>query len=72
MPAEKQDLNYCTVEVAGDLPLSEQIHMANLQLCYHVSSSEKVFLEDITIRNGHKILRYRFWRDEPRKKLIMP
>ncbi len=72
MPAKKQDRNYYTVEVANDLPLAEQIHMANLQLCYHVSSSEKVFLEDITLRNGHKILRYRFWRDEPRRKLIMP
>jgi hypothetical protein len=72
MPAYEQDRNYYTVEVASDLPLAEQIHMANLQLCYDVSSNEKVFLEDITFRNGHKILRYRFWRDEPRKKLIMP
>ena len=68
MPAEKQDSDYYTVEVARNLPLSEQIHKANIQLCYDVSASEKVFLEDIRFRNGYKVLRYRFWREEPTKK----
>lgn len=68
MPAEKQDSDYCTVEVASDLPLSEQLHEANTQLCFEVSAEERVFLEDIRFRNGYKVLRYRFWRDEPIKK----
>jgi hypothetical protein len=25
-------------------------------------------LEDIQVKNGYKVLRYRFWRDEPAKK----
>ena len=61
MPAEKQDSNYYTVEVARDLPLSEQVHRANNQLCYNVDINEKVFLEDIHFRNGYKVLRYRLW-----------
>jgi hypothetical protein len=68
MPAEKQDSDYYTVEVARDLPLSEQLHQANIQLCYDVNANEKVFLEDIRFRNGYKVLRYRFWRDDPTKK----
>jgi hypothetical protein len=68
MPAEKQDSDYYTVEVARDLPLSEQLHKANTQLCFEVSAEEKVFLEDVQFRNGYKVLRYRFWRDEPSKK----
>lgn len=63
MPAEKQDSNYYTVEVARDLPLSEQLREANTQLCFEVSVEEKLFLEDISFRNGFKVLRYRFWRD---------
>ena len=72
MVAEKQDSHYYTVKVAGDIPLAEQLHKANIQLCYDVSADEKVFLEDIRFRNGYKILRYRLWRDEPRKKRLTP
>ena len=68
MAAENQDSNYYTIEVARDLPLSEQLHKANAQLCFEVSVHEKLFLEDIRFRNGYKVLRYRFWRDEPLKK----
>lgn len=64
MAAERQDSDIYIIEVARDLPLSEQIRMANIQLCGEVSASEKLFLEDIRFRNGYKILLYRFWRDE--------
>ena len=63
MVAEKQDSDLYTVEVARDLPLSEQLHQANTQLCFDVSAEERLFLEDIRVRNGYKVLRYRFWRD---------
>jgi hypothetical protein len=72
MVAEKQDSDYYTIEVARDIPLAEQLHKANIQLCYDVSADEKVFLEDILFRNGYKILRYRLWRDGPRKKGLTP
>ena len=68
MVAENQDSNYYTIEVPRDLPLSEQLHKANAQLCFEVSVQEKLFLEDIQIRNGYKVLRYRFWRDEPGRR----
>jgi len=68
MVAENQESNYYTIEVARDLPLSEQLHKANAQLCFGVNVQEKLFLEDIRFRNGYKVLRYRFWRDEPAKK----
>jgi hypothetical protein len=64
MVAEKQDSDFYTIEVARDLPLAEQIHLANIQLCGEVSASEKLFLEDIRFKNGYKVLLYRFWRDE--------
>jgi hypothetical protein len=63
MPAKNQDTDYYTIEVGRDLPLSEQLHKANAQLCFEVSVREKLFLEDIRFRNGCKVLRYRFWRD---------
>ena len=61
MSVEEQDFHYYTVEVARDLPLSEQLHKANNQLCYVVGANERVFLEDIHFRNGYKVLRYRLW-----------
>ena len=64
MDTEKQDTDYYTIEVARDLPLSEQLHKANIQICHDVNANEKVFLEDIHFRNGYKVLRYRFCRDE--------
>ena len=64
MVSDTQDSDYYTVEVARDLPLSEQLHKANIQICHDVNANEKVFLEDIQFRNGYKVLRYRFWRDE--------
>lgn len=63
MPTIDQDTDYYTIEVASNLPLSEQLHKANAQLCFEVSVREKLFLEDIRFRNGCKVLRYRFWRD---------
>jgi hypothetical protein len=47
--------------VARDLPLSEQLHEANIQLCHDLSAKERVFLEDIRFSNSYKILCYRFW-----------
>jgi len=72
MVAKNQDANYFTIEVDRDIPLSEQLHKANSQLCFELRVEErveeKVFLEDIQVKNGYKVLRYRFWRDEPAKK----
>jgi hypothetical protein len=68
MVTAKQDSDYYTVEVARDLPLSEQLHKANIQICHDVKANVKVFLEDIQFRNGYKVLRYRFWRDEPGRR----
>jgi len=68
MVAENQDSDYYTVEVARDLPLAEQLHKANIQLCHDVNASVKLFLEDIQFRNGYKVLRYRYWRDEPGRR----
>jgi hypothetical protein len=68
MGTKKQDSDYYTIEVARDLPLSEQLRKANAQLCFEVNVQEKLFLEDIRLKNGYKVLRYRFWRDEPVKK----
>ena len=64
MVTENQDPDYYTVEVARNLPLSEQLHKANIKICHDVNANVKVFLEDIHFRNGYKVLRYRFWRDE--------
>lgn len=63
MPVQNQDSNYYIIEVACDLPLSEQLRKANAQLCFEVSVRDKLFLEDIRFRNGYKVLRYRFWID---------
>ena len=68
MVTEKQDPDFYTVEVTRDLPLSEQLHRVNVQLCHDVNASVKLFLEDIRCRNGYKVLRYRFWRDEPGRR----
>lgn len=68
MLIEERDAQFYTVEVGRDLPLSEQLHDANEQLCFGLRSDETVFLEDIRVRNGFKVLRYRFLRDKPFKK----
>ena len=68
MAATKQDAEYYTIEVARDLPLSEQLHKANNKICHDVKANVKVFLEDIQYKNGYKVLRYRFWRDEPGRR----
>jgi len=68
MPTKNEDSNYYTIEVDRDIPLSEQLHKANAQMCFELRVQEKVFLEDIQFKNGHKVLRYRFWADEPAKK----
>jgi hypothetical protein len=59
MVAENQDSNYYTVEVDRE---------ANNKICHDVKANVKVFLEDIQFRNGYKVLRYRFWRDEPGRR----
>ena len=70
MLTEEQDAQFYTVEVGRNLPLSEQLHEANDQLCLGLRSDETVFLEDIRVRNGYKVLRYRFLRDKPFKKWL--
>ena len=68
MVTAKQDSEYYTIEVARDLPLSEQLRKANSKICHDVKTNVKVFLEDIHFRNGYKVLRYRFWKDEPGRR----
>jgi len=68
MLTEKKDAQFYTVEVGRDLPLSEQLREANDQLCLGLRSEETVLLEDIRVRDGYKVLRYRFLRDKPFKK----
>ena len=68
MLAKDQDSTHYTIEVARDLPLSEQLRKVNAQMCFELRVEEKVFLEDVHFKNGNKVLRYRFWRDEPVKK----
>jgi hypothetical protein len=68
MLTEERDTRFRIVEVSRNLPLSEQLHEANDQLCFEVESDEKVFLEDVRVRNGYRVLRYRFWRDKPIKQ----
>ena len=68
MLAKDQDSTYYTIEVARDLPLSEQLRKVNAQMCFELPVEEKVFLEEVHFKNGNKVLRYRFWRDEPVKK----
>ncbi|UCG12271.1 MAG: hypothetical protein JSU72_17510 [Deltaproteobacteria bacterium] len=63
MDAGREDSDYYTIEVPRDLPLAEQLHQANTRLCFEVSATKKVFLEDVRFRNGYKVLRYRFWRE---------
>ena len=68
MLVKDQDSSHYTIEVARDLPLSEQLRKVNAQMCFELRVEEKVFLEDVHFKNGNKVLRYRFWRDEPVKK----
>ena len=68
MLAHDQDSGHYTIEVARDLPLSEQLRKVNAQMCFELPVEEKVFLEEVHFKNGYKVLRYRFWRDEPAKK----
>jgi len=68
MLAKDQDSTHYTIEVARDLPLSEQLRKVNAQMCFELPVEEKVFLEEVHFKNGNKVLRYRFWRDEPVKK----
>ena len=68
MSTEKQDTRICTVEIARDLPLSEQLHEANAQICFEAADDEKVLLEEIGFRNGYRVLRYLVWRNKEIKK----
>ena len=68
MLAKDQNSTHYTIEVARDLPLSEQLRKVNAQMCFELPVEEKVFLEEVHFKNGYKVLRYRFWRDEPVKK----
>ena len=68
MLTEEQDTRFYTVEIARDLPLSEQLHQANAQICFEAAGDEKVLLEEIGFRNGYKVLRYRLWRNKEIKK----
>ncbi len=68
MPIEKQSTRFYTVEIARKLPLSEQLHEANAQICFEAADDEKVLLEEIGFRNGYRVLRYRLWRNREAKR----
>ncbi len=68
MPTEEQDTRFFTVEIARNLPLSEQLHEANAQICFEAADDEKVLLEEIGFRNGCRVLHYRLWRNKEVKK----
>ena len=68
MPTEEQDIRFYTVEIGRNLPLSEQLHEANAQICFEAAADEKVFLEEIGFRNGCRVLYYRLWRNKEVKK----
>ncbi len=68
MPTEEQDTRIYTVEIARNLPLSEQLHEANAQICFDAADDEKVSLEEIGFRNGCRVLHYRLWRNKEVKK----
>jgi len=64
MPTEEQDTRFYTVEIGRNLPLSEQLHEANAQICFEAAGDEKVLLEEIGFRSGYRVLRYRLWRNK--------
>ena len=64
MPTEEQDIRFYTVEIGRNLPLSEQLHEANAQICFEAADDEKVLLEEIGFRSGYRVLRYRLWRNK--------
>ncbi len=64
MPTEEQDTRFYTVEIGRNLPLSEQLHEANAQICFEAADDEKVLLEEIGFRSGYRVLRYRLWRNK--------
>ena len=68
MPTEKEGTRFYTVEIARKLPLSEQLHEANAQICFEAADDENVLLEEIGFRNGYRVLRYRLWRNKDTKK----
>ncbi len=68
MPTEEQDTRIYTVEIGRNLPLSEQLHEANAQICFEAADDEKVRLEEIGFRSGYRVLRYRLWRNKEIKK----
>ena len=68
MPTEEQDIRFYTVEIGRNLPLSEQLHEANAQICSEAAGDEKVLLEEIGVRNGYRVLRYRLWRNKEIEK----
>ena len=64
MPTEEKDTRFYTVEIGRNLPLSEQLHEANAQICFEAADDEKVLLEEIGFRSGYRVLRYRLWRNK--------
>jgi hypothetical protein len=68
MPTEEQDTRFYSVEIDRNLPLSEQLHEANAQICSEAAGDEKVLLEEIGFRNGYRVLRYRLWRNKEIEK----
>ena len=68
MSTEEQDTRFFTVEIARNLPLSEQLHEANAQICFEAAHDEKVLLEESGFRNGYRVLHYRLWRNKEVKK----
>ena len=68
METRKKDERYYSVKIMSSLPLSEQLHEANVLICTEAAEDESVFLERMQTRNGHILLLYRLWRREPRAR----
>ena len=62
MEIKKNDERFYSVKVMSSLPLSEQLHKANVLLCNEAADDESVFLERFETQNGHIVLLYRLWR----------
>lgn len=58
MTTETTRIRYYVIEVARNLPLSEQLHYANDILCLEALSNERCFLEKIEASDSRITLTY--------------
>lgn len=62
METGKKDERYFSVYINRSLPLTEQLHQANVLVCNEAEEGESVFLEGSETRNGRLHLLYRLGR----------